>query len=324
MKSSLTIATCCAAIAGAVPFSSRHRSILPRAPQYTDPQLLNNILSLEHFQDAFYRQGVANFTQAQFAEAGFNSDFYLNLTDIASHEHTHVTSLTTSLLQLNVTPVAECSYYFNVTSPQGFVQAATLIESVSVSSYIGLLAKLHGAAYQTLFSSVLAVEARHSSFIRASLGLQPFATPFDTPLDLDEAYTLTQLYTLSCPQENPLALKNFPTLSSSFSNHAVGSLGSKDGGMIGEEVLFITYGKDIKVGSDCEPIYAAFLTITGPVFSPTIRVPENGGFKTTVPAPPKGYAPINGFVHVVLSSSNTTLTDDNILAGPASIEIWPK
>lgn len=187
--------------------SDRHNTILRRAPQYTDIQLLQYILSLEHFQDAFYRQGVANFTQAQFAEAGFNADFYSNLTDIASHEHTHVTSLTTTLLQLNVTPVAECDYYFNVTSAKGFIQAAPLIESVSVSSYIGLLANLKGDAFRTLFSSVLAVEARHSSFIRASLGLQPFATPFDTPLDLDETYTLTQLYTLSCPQDNPLALK---------------------------------------------------------------------------------------------------------------------
>ncbi|KAL8658302.1 MAG: hypothetical protein Q9202_007595 [Teloschistes flavicans] len=304
MKTSLIIAAACGAIAAAIPLGTVHNTILRRAPQYTDTQLLQYILSLEHFQDAFYRQGVANFTQAQFAEAGFNADFYSNLTDIASHEHTHVTSLTTTLLQLNVTPVAECDYYFNVTSAKGFIQAAPLIESVSVSSYIGLLANLKGDAFRTLFSSVLAVEARHSSFIRASLGLQPFATPFDTPLDLDETYTLTQLYTLSCPQDNPLALK--------------------DGGMIGEEVLFITYGKDIKIGSDCEPIYAAFLTITGPIFAPTIRVPDNGGFKTTVPAPPQGYAPINGFVYVVLSSSNTTLTDDNILAGPATIEIWPK
>ena len=53
-------------------------------------------------------------------------------------------------------------------------------------------------------------------------------------------------------------LQNFPTLSSSYSNY----------GVIGKEVTFVTYGKDIKVGSDSTPLYAAFLTLSGPVFAP--------------------------------------------------------
>ena len=88
-----------------------------------------------------------------------------------------------------------------------FVTDASLIEAVSVSTYISLLAKLKDAAYRKLLSSVLAVEARHSSFVRAALGIQPFPSPYDTPTDLDESYTLVELFTVSCPQENPLALK---------------------------------------------------------------------------------------------------------------------
>ena len=103
--------------------------------------------------------------------------------------------------------MAECDYFFNVTSPTVFVTDASLIEAVSVSSYIGLLANLRNSAYLKVYSSVLAVEARHSSFIRAALGEQPFPSPYDTPTDLDETYTLVELFTVSCPQENPLALK---------------------------------------------------------------------------------------------------------------------
>ena len=235
----------------------------------------------------------------------------------------------------------------------------TLIESVSVSSYISLLGKLKDSAYLKVYSSVLAVEARHSSFIRGNLGEQPFPSPFDTPLDLDETYTLIELFTVSCPKDNPLSLKvckkhllsqhsktqtanvcsrsqNFPTLSSSYSNH----------GVIGTEVTFVTYGQDIKLNSDSDPLYAAFLTLAGPVFATyvplslslsfqnllpskinpfsnrTTRLPDNGGFNVTVPASPTGYPPINGLTYVVLSSSNTILTDQNIVAGPASIEIF--
>lgn len=237
---------------------------------------MNFILSLERFQDNFYRQGLANFTQAQFAEAGFDADFYSNLTYIASQEHTHVTSLTTTLRQHNVTPVEECVYNWNVTSPSIFVTTASLLEAVSVSSYIGLLANLGKSQYLQLFLSILAVEARHSSYIRATLKLDPFPSPYETPINLDETNTLVKLFTVSCPQQDPIPLKvlpylrismeakantsyqNYPTLSSSRSNH----------GVIGKEVTFITYNQDIKAGSDDVPLYAAFLTLTGPVFSP--------------------------------------------------------
>ncbi|MDI1490831.1 MAG: hypothetical protein OHK93_002036 [Ramalina farinacea] len=223
-----TLTACCAAIASAVPLSNNRLPILSRSTHYKETDLLNFILSLEQFQDAFYRQGLANFTQAQFAQAGFDADFYSNLTELASQEHTHVTSLTSTLRQLNATPVAECEYNFNVTNPSIFVVPASLLEAVSVSSDIGL------------------------------------------------------------------------------------------------EVTFVTYGQNIKVNSDSEPLYAAFLTLSDPVFAPTTRLPNNGGFNTTVPAAPEGYAPINGPTYVVLSSCNTTLTDDTIVAGPATIEIHLK
>ena len=181
--------------------------ILSRATQYKETDILNFILSLEQFQDAFYRQGLANFTQAEFAEAGYDADFYSNLTELAIQEHTHVTSLTSTLRQLNATPVAECEYAFNVTNPAFFVITASLIEAVSVSADIGLLAYLQGSPYMKVLASSLAVEARHSSFIRGAIGEQPFPIPYDTPIDLDETYTLIQLYTVSCPQKNPLPLK---------------------------------------------------------------------------------------------------------------------
>ncbi|KAI9720445.1 MAG: hypothetical protein M1812_002951 [Candelaria pacifica] len=312
MKISLTAIACCAAIASASPTGNFSKPIPSSTPQYNKYEILNFMLNLEHFQDAFYRQGLANFTRAQFATDGFDADFYTNLKAIASQEHTHVTSLTSTLLLANVTPVAECNYFFNVSNPTEFVTDASLIAAVSVSSYIDLLSRLRDPAYLKVYSSVLAVEARHSSFLRGALGDQPFPSPYDTPIDLDETYTLVQLYTLSCPEANPLALKNYPTLSSSFTNH----------GMIGREIILLTYGKDIKANSDDEPICATFLTLTGPIFSPAIRLPMNAGFNTTVPAPVQGYAPLNGLTYVVMSSSNTSLTDDTILAGPATIEIY--
>ena len=63
----------------------------------TDAQILNYALTLEHLEDKFYREGLANFTEAQFAAAGFDATFYKNLKEISYDETTHVSFLTGAL-----------------------------------------------------------------------------------------------------------------------------------------------------------------------------------------------------------------------------------
>ena len=49
-------------------------------------------------------------------------------------------------------------------------------------SYLGAAKDIMNEDYLTAAGSILAVEARHTSYIRASLGASPFPNPFDTPL----------------------------------------------------------------------------------------------------------------------------------------------
>lgn len=65
-------------------------------------------------------------------------------------------------------------------------------------------------------------------------------------------------------------------------------------------------------GDDAQ-IYAAFISVTGPTFTPATRV--EGGFKVTIP---KGFA---GQTYAVLTSCKDTVNDDTIAAGPALIEV---
>lgn len=57
--------------------------------------------------------------------------------------------------------------------------------------------------YLTDTDSILTVEARHSSYLRFALKeVAPFEQPFDTPMTIDEVYTLAVAYITSCPSRN--------------------------------------------------------------------------------------------------------------------------
>jgi hypothetical protein len=67
--------------------------------------------------------------------------------------------------------------------------------------------------YLTDAASILTVESRHTSYIRATIKKAPFPQPFDAPLTLDEVYSLASQFIVSCPASNPpLPVKAFPAL----------------------------------------------------------------------------------------------------------------
>lgn len=276
-----------------------------RATGPTDAQILNYALTLEHLENNFYKQGLANFTQAQFAAAGFNATFYKNLQTIAMDESTHVSFLTSALKAANATPVAACNYSFGVTDVKSFVATASILEGVGVSAYLGAAADIMNKAYLTAAGSILTVESRHSSYIRASLMESPFPQPFDDPLDYDEVYSLAAQFITACPASNPaLPVKAFPALMGT----------SKDMPIKTNSTVTLSSPKvNIVKSSPDQTVYAAFITVTGPIFVVAKQV--QGGFDVIVP---EG---VNGQSYVILTGCNQNVTDDTIVAGPAILEI---
>jgi hypothetical protein len=77
-------------------------------------------------------------------------------------------------------------------------------------------------AYLTAAGSILTVEARHSSYIRAGVKQVPFAQPFDAPLTYNEVFSLASGFITSCPESNPaLPVKAFPALAAKASDSAI-------------------------------------------------------------------------------------------------------
>jgi hypothetical protein len=156
--------------------------------------------------------------------------------------------------------------------------------------------------YLTAAGSILTVEARHSAYLRASLGEAPYAQAFDNPLDFNEVFTVASPFIASCPSSNgALPVKAFPAL----------TMSNMDTVMTGTKVnLMAGTGFD----ASATDINAAFITVTGPVWAP-LESMGDGKFTVTVP---KGVA---GQSYVVLTKGNKTATDDNIVAGPAIVEV---
>jgi hypothetical protein len=116
-------------------------------------------------------------------------------------------------LAAGATPVAACEYDFGYTDVKTFLATASILEGVGVSAYLGAAADIMSKTYLTAAGSILTVEARHSSYIRANLDQVPFAQPFDAPLSLNQVFSLASGFITSCPESNPaLPVKAFPAL----------------------------------------------------------------------------------------------------------------
>lgn len=269
-----------------------------------DGTILNYALTLEHLEDTFYRQGLANFTQEQFAAAGFGGSFYSNLKEISKDETTHVSFLTTALTAAGVAPVDECVYKFPYTDVRSFVSLASVLEGVGVSAYLGAAANITEPAYLTAAGSILTVEARHSAFLRNSLGESPFATPFDTPLDFDEVYSLAAPFIVSCPSTNvALPVKAFPTLTLT-----AGAMPNAD--ITGDYLTFTS-------ATPLEANTAYYLHFLNGLATNPVKAYVAAGNMVSANIP----AGIAGQVYVVLTKSLAAPSDDTILAGPTIIEV---
>jgi len=292
MKSTFFSVTALTALASAAPTK--------RASGPSDGDILNYALTLEHLEDTFYREALAKYSMADFKSAGFDEETYNRVKTISKDEETHVSFLTGALKAAGVTPTAECKYNFGYTDVKSFLATASILEGVGVSAYLGAAADIMSKGYLTAAGSILTVEARHSAYVRDTIGQEPFPAPFDNPLSYNSVYTLAAQFITSCPETNPpLPVKAFPVLTASSKDMPIKK---------GSTVMLATKG--YKVDGQ---VYGAFITVTGPVFVDAKSV--SGGYEVVVP---EG---ISGQSYVVLTSCNTAATDDTIVAGPAVVEV---
>jgi rubrerythrin len=164
------------------PISIRH---LAAAQEMTGMEVLNYALTLEHLEYAFYRDGIGLFS---FGNDSRGASIDANLAAIRDHEMAHVDTLTQVITDLGGEPVEGAMYNFGdaYTSPEAFLATAMALENTGVSAYDGAGQYIDDGDLLTAAGSIVAVEARHASYLNLLNGEIPFPAAFETPLSMDE------------------------------------------------------------------------------------------------------------------------------------------
>ncbi len=170
--------------------------------------VLNYALTLEHLENAFYRDGLASFTVEQFTGLGFQPSVVDYLTQIGSDEAAHVETLTSVITDLGGTPVAEGQYNISdaVASPTAFLATAMALENTGVDAYTGAAQYLIGNDdLLTAALTIHGVEARHAAYLNILNEENPFPDAFDEPLSPAEVVEIAGQFIVSADVVTPQA-----------------------------------------------------------------------------------------------------------------------
>ncbi|KAH8915373.1 hypothetical protein BT69DRAFT_1271826 [Atractiella rhizophila] len=257
----------------------------------TDIDILNFALTLEYLEATFYNQGMSNYTEADFEDAGFPSIFK-KIEKIRVDENEHVKFLIAALQAAGVEPIKESEYIFSSTDVRSFLAVAQILEGVGISAYLGAAPLIKDPAYLSAAGSILTIEARHNAFIRYVNGQSPFPTTLDAGISPRSVVTLAaSMFVPGAP--NAPALQAFPMLT-------VAPLNPQPGDQI--TVSTPSPPQDT-------PLFCAFLSGTSATFAPVsegrCRVPTDGS--------------ATGQTYIFLTWAES-VSDISVVAGPAIVD----
>ncbi|KAF5369383.1 hypothetical protein D9758_002544 [Tetrapyrgos nigripes] len=260
-----------------------------------DPDVLNFALTLEHIEDAFYTQALSQFDEKAFEDAGYEPWIRARFLEISAHEKDHVNFLTMTLQSAGATAVQACNYTFPYTDSKSFVELSSAFETVGTSAYTGAASLITNKDYLTAAGSILATEARQSSWIDSSSKHQnPWSGSFEasqTSTILHHCFNFYYVLPIFKPSSHCQSQSSsyYPKQCCPWSNCRFD---------------FQRYTG----GNSSDSLYLNILTSSGAKSTP---ITVSGDDKTaTIPD-------VKGTVFAFVTNGNASVTDNNTVAGPA-------
>ena len=146
-----------------------------------DIKILNYALTLEYLEAAFYAEALR--------VGGYSGAVGRFASVVASHEATHVATLKGVL---GAKAVKSPNFDFKGTTRKWstFLRTAKVLEDTGVAAYQGQAPLIHQNAVLAPAGAILAVEARHASWVRdllyAGKSVKPAPEAFSTPMSMSE------------------------------------------------------------------------------------------------------------------------------------------
>lgn len=167
--------------------------------QVSDVDILNFALTLEKLEATFYEGALAS-SGGEFDESDIeNSDVakqfsgtpvqngsYQRFEEIRDHEIAHVDALTEAIEGAGGDPVSGLTFEFPYESVGEFFELAQTFEDTGAAAYAGAAPMLDNSDYVGPAAQILAVEARHASYLRVLNTQTPFPDAFQETLTMEE------------------------------------------------------------------------------------------------------------------------------------------
>ncbi|WP_158058166.1 ferritin-like domain-containing protein [Halorussus halophilus] len=172
---------------------------------HPDLDVLNYALTLEHLENAFYREGLNTFSDDELMGADAVSKFnetvrmdvpeYLKVAD--EHEAAHVKTLSATIEKLGGTPVEEAEYDFGYETPSEYLTTAKALENTGVAAYAGAAPMIKDNDILGPAAGIHSVEARHASFLNMVNSSSPFPKAVDEAKSMDEVIEIASQFITS-------------------------------------------------------------------------------------------------------------------------------
>lgn len=170
-----------------------------------DVPILNYALTLEHLENAFYREALDEFSDDELMNADALSEFgervrmevpdYLET--VGAHEAAHVSAISDTIESLNGTPVEEGEYDFGYGTPSEFFEVAMALENTGVAAYAGAAPRVVNNDVLAAAAGIHSVEARHAGFLNMINGEVPFPDVVDQAQSIDEVLDVASQFVTS-------------------------------------------------------------------------------------------------------------------------------